>query len=343
MDAPITKPTNTRPNNKICRERNHMTPVEYALYTFARQVSYESKQFYFDGRKTAAEFLTASKDTMYRASKRLKDRGWFIEVRPAKRLKNGMFCHATFEVLTHEEWIRKHGTGKCKIDKKLATNPSDMPKNEIDLSQNETGQTDLSQNENDLSQNEDIVSRDNLKENLKGECESGSSKNFSDSQKSTEEIPVDYQKKVANEVSIVLPPGPPDLDVPVAGEDSPLTCEFWSLSAQLKLEGLSVADIAAADGVPITCQKDLTPALLNLMRRKVVELQLHNGETFPVCPSEMWIEMCLTIKSAPPETKMEHQSVGISPEESVKVADYIRRGYTQQGAEDRVMRERGIK
>jgi hypothetical protein len=79
------------------------------------------------------------------------------------------------------------------------------------------------------------------------------------------------------------------------------------------------------------------------MRRKVVELQLHNGETFPVCPSEMWIEMCLTIKSAPPETKMEHQSVGISPEESVKVADYIRRGYTQQGAEDRVMRERGIK
>jgi len=51
----------------------------------------------------------------------------------------------------------------------------------------------------------------------------------------------------------------------------------------------------------VACQKDLTLALMNLMRRKVVELQLRNGKTLPICPVEMWIEMCQTIKPVPVE------------------------------------------
>jgi hypothetical protein len=112
-------PVPPRENN--CFAHYHMTIDEYGLWTHAREVSHESKVFYFDGRKIAARFAGTGKDRPYRIGKRLVRKGWFSVLRTPKRLKNGMFAPGEYYPLSHDEWINKNGTDFCFACPQTAT------------------------------------------------------------------------------------------------------------------------------------------------------------------------------------------------------------------------------
>jgi hypothetical protein len=102
-----------QPQENNCFAHYHMTIDEYGLWTHARELSHESKVFYFDGRKIAARFSGTGKDRPYRIGKRLVRKGWFSVLRAPKRLKNGMFAPGKYYPLSHDEWINKNGTDFC--------------------------------------------------------------------------------------------------------------------------------------------------------------------------------------------------------------------------------------
>jgi hypothetical protein len=71
---------------------------------------------YFDGRKMAARFTGTTKDVIYRAVKRLVDAGWLraLNGQGKKSHKStGQYEATQYQVLTHDQWIAKHGTKKC--------------------------------------------------------------------------------------------------------------------------------------------------------------------------------------------------------------------------------------
>jgi len=90
-----------------------MTIDEFGFWTHAREMSYASGVFYFDGRKIAARFAATGKDRPYRIARRLVQKGWFVVTLPCKRLKNGKFSETHYRILSHQEWVSKHGSEYC--------------------------------------------------------------------------------------------------------------------------------------------------------------------------------------------------------------------------------------
>ena len=104
-----------RRRTRGCYARNHMDAYMHLVYTYAIQVSYNSKVFYFDGRAIADEYVRVGKDAVYTAKKRLVAEGWFIELVRPRRLETGVFASGEYRVLTHDEWSRTH-KGQCRTD-----------------------------------------------------------------------------------------------------------------------------------------------------------------------------------------------------------------------------------
>ena len=116
---------------KVCRERHHMTPREWAIWNYAKAVSYKSGRFYLDGRALADEFRDQGKSTIYDIVDELKAEGWFVETRPSLRLKNGMFSPGECRILSHEEWVKTHPE-MCRDFNRLG--PPTCPRYGLDLS-----------------------------------------------------------------------------------------------------------------------------------------------------------------------------------------------------------------
>lgn len=97
-----------------CFAHDHMTVAEYGLWTLGRELSYKKNLLFFDWRNMAKRFRRGSKSTMYRLMHALIDAGWFEVVAPAARKSNGQWSTHNIRVLTHDDWIKKHGEGECK-------------------------------------------------------------------------------------------------------------------------------------------------------------------------------------------------------------------------------------
>jgi hypothetical protein len=85
-----------------------MSPAQFAVWTYARQVSYGSGIFYADVRATAAQFRSIGKSSIHRVVQSLEEEGWFKVIRPSLREKNGKYSCAQYRVLDHDEWALEH-------------------------------------------------------------------------------------------------------------------------------------------------------------------------------------------------------------------------------------------
>jgi hypothetical protein len=99
---------------EVCYDRRHMTLQEYAIWSYARQVSHDSGVFYRNGLRVITEFEGLSKSTFYRVSDQLEKKGWLVKIRDAKKLSDSRFVHGEYRVLTHEEWVKAH-PGTCRM------------------------------------------------------------------------------------------------------------------------------------------------------------------------------------------------------------------------------------
>jgi hypothetical protein len=97
---------------RACQERRHMTLQEFAVWTYASQVSHKSGIFYGDVRRTAGQFREASKSTIHRILKSLEGEGWLRLIREPIRENDGTFTCAQYRVISHDKWVLDH-PGRC--------------------------------------------------------------------------------------------------------------------------------------------------------------------------------------------------------------------------------------
>lgn len=98
-----------------CYPSQHLHAREWGLLEVCLRLTSGGKNpLYFDGRKMAARFSDVRKDAVYDSVRRLVKLGWLIEVKSHKRNKTTQrFEKTVYQVLTHEQWTKKHGTKAC--------------------------------------------------------------------------------------------------------------------------------------------------------------------------------------------------------------------------------------
>ena len=105
-----------KPRKETCKAHRHMTPTQYALWDVCMGLSHATRVLYFDGRKLADRFKDFSKSACYRAAEALLSAGWFEPLeKKQKRTKGGTYAARRYKVLTHDEWVAKHGAGECTL------------------------------------------------------------------------------------------------------------------------------------------------------------------------------------------------------------------------------------
>jgi hypothetical protein len=89
-----------------CFANIHMTPAEFALWTYAREVSHESGRFYASSRSTAEAFSGTSKSTIDRLKHALIRSGWFVLLSESYRdPETGKWTSDVIRPLSHEKWL----------------------------------------------------------------------------------------------------------------------------------------------------------------------------------------------------------------------------------------------
>jgi len=97
-----------------CFEHQHMTTEEYGLWSLYRGLSLKSGEVFDDGRTTADRFADESYSHIYRIRRSLIKKGFLEVKKKSTRDKATQRLTATvFRAITHEEWVRKHGTKHC--------------------------------------------------------------------------------------------------------------------------------------------------------------------------------------------------------------------------------------
>jgi len=105
------------PFKKCCYASQHLSMAEHGLLDVCLRLTSGGKNpLYFDGRKMAARFRGAHKDTIYRAALSLVAQGWLIPLngQGKKRIKaSGLYAATEYTVLSHSAWVEKHGPDQC--------------------------------------------------------------------------------------------------------------------------------------------------------------------------------------------------------------------------------------
>lgn len=114
-----------------CFSRNHMTMTEFAVWTFAREVSYNTGVFYASCTGMANQWRGAKKSNINNAVNGLVDSGWFVPLTDKKRGPDGKWLPRQYRVLKHEEWAVEH-PGFCSQKKYLSVPLSGMDDEEIE-------------------------------------------------------------------------------------------------------------------------------------------------------------------------------------------------------------------
>jgi hypothetical protein len=118
-------------NQGQCFARRHMSPGDYAYYSYALAVSRGTGIFYSDDRRDAKEFGGGiSPRTIFGSRGRLEERGWFVRIDKGPRQKRnpvtGHMLSLRYRVLTHEEWTALH-PGHCYFTKPPAADSATGP------------------------------------------------------------------------------------------------------------------------------------------------------------------------------------------------------------------------
>lgn len=105
-----TTPPASNPPTSQCFAHNHMTAVEYAVWSVCRALSQGNGKgtLYFSGPKIAERFRSMSKNTPYGVAKSLVESGWFKLLKAPTFRSNGTFSPTQYTVLSHEEWASEH-------------------------------------------------------------------------------------------------------------------------------------------------------------------------------------------------------------------------------------------
>lgn len=93
-----------------------MKPREWGVLEVCLRLTCGGKNFLFlDGRKMAGRFSGIKKDAIYGAIEKLVASGWLVEVkrRPRRNKETQQYESTTYRVLTHDQWVRRHGVKKC--------------------------------------------------------------------------------------------------------------------------------------------------------------------------------------------------------------------------------------
>lgn len=153
----------SQPDPTQCYANHHMTPEEYGYWNLFRSLSHATERLEFGAEQIKDSFWKptteeqAAADAKPKAAtwkpgdkskrrqelepkvvgedrpglirKALEKRGWLKCTRPAntERMPDGKFAPPEYEVLSHEQWAKKH-PGACK--KRLALNAVEKPKKE---------------------------------------------------------------------------------------------------------------------------------------------------------------------------------------------------------------------
>jgi hypothetical protein len=102
-----------------CFAHHHMTPAEYGFWQLCFDISHKTSLLYFDGRNMVKRFAGTkrnglSKDYFYGLADTLTDKGWFLLLEPRRRNSAGRYTASKYRVLSHADWVAKHGVTTCK-------------------------------------------------------------------------------------------------------------------------------------------------------------------------------------------------------------------------------------
>jgi hypothetical protein len=95
-----------------------MTPAEYGFWQLCRDLSFKTGILYFDGRNMVKRFAGTrrnglSKDYFYSMADTLSEKKWFELVTERKRGAGGKYMPSIYRVLSHEQFVSKHGAAQC--------------------------------------------------------------------------------------------------------------------------------------------------------------------------------------------------------------------------------------
>jgi Fe2+ or Zn2+ uptake regulation protein len=111
-----------------CYTSQHLTPQEHGLLDVCMRLTSGGKNtLYFDGRKMAARFSRISKSSIYRTVGTLVSSGWLKPLNGGgKKRRNGteQYEATQYQVMSHEQWITKHGTEECCQGRQVEPVPS---------------------------------------------------------------------------------------------------------------------------------------------------------------------------------------------------------------------------
>jgi hypothetical protein len=101
-----------------CFAHQHMTPAEYGFWQLCRDLSFKTGILYFDGRNMVNRFAGTrrnglSKDYFYGMADTLTTKKWFELVTERKRGAGGRYTPSIYRVLSHEQFVSKHGAAHC--------------------------------------------------------------------------------------------------------------------------------------------------------------------------------------------------------------------------------------
>src|SRR5690349_13595201 len=101
------------PATKQCFPRRHLTPNETALFNYMYAASRKTGVFHSDARRDAWD-LGVNKDSITAWIKSLVRKGWAIQLKGRTRNPlTGEYSSIPYQVLSHAEWVEKHGSAEC--------------------------------------------------------------------------------------------------------------------------------------------------------------------------------------------------------------------------------------
>ena len=113
-------------DTKRCFARRHLSSNETAYYNYVWGVSRRDGEFRSDDRRDAWDLKgkASAKNSITRWRQSLAKKGWIVETK--KRQRNpltGAYSSIHYRVLSHQEWVEKHGESECRdLKEYYATN-----------------------------------------------------------------------------------------------------------------------------------------------------------------------------------------------------------------------------
>jgi len=122
------------PATKRCFARRHLSSNETAYYDYVWGVSRRDGEFRSDDRRDAWDLKgkTSAKNSITRWRLSLEKKGWIIRTKESHQNPlTGKYSAIHYRVLSHEEWVERHGANQCRDLKEYyaSTRLSENPEN----------------------------------------------------------------------------------------------------------------------------------------------------------------------------------------------------------------------